>query len=157
GELNRALSLLMREKTSTFGASRTDEGVHALCNFFHFDSEKEVDVQLAFRLNGILPSSLAVVKIYQCKTPDFNARFAATSRRYRYKIYSKKNPFLQNRAMFFPFRLDFDLLDTAANLILQQKDFTSFSKKNTQTKTNFCEIKHCQWRQNAETIEFEID
>ena len=89
-EINKALSTLLRTPVVSFGASRTDEGVHALCNYYHFDSEDVLNADFLYKCNSILPQSVSVKKIYRAVDPEFNSRFDAISRQYRYRIYFKK-------------------------------------------------------------------
>ena len=56
-----------------------------------------------------------------------------------------KNPFLQDRAYYFPYQLDFDDLNKAAALLRTYEDFTSFSKRNTQVNNFICDIKSSEW------------
>ena len=115
--INNALSTISRSPIETFGASRTDEGVHALANYYHFDTELPLHPNLHYKLNAILPETLSITRMFQANDPEFNARFDAISRRYRYRIYNKKDPFLTRRALYYPFRIDKGVLnETAANL-----------------------------------------
>jgi tRNA pseudouridine38-40 synthase len=155
--LNDALTTLFRKTVSTYGASRTDEGVHALCNYYHFDIDAELDFDLQYKCNAILPETLAVKKVYNPANPEFNARFDAISRLYRYRIYAKKNPFLANRAFFFPFRLDQSLLDESAAIIKEHTHFESFSKRNVQTKTFTCNIVQSYWEQVGEELHYVVE
>ena len=117
-ELNKALSTFLRHPVETLGASRTDEGVHALCNFYHIDLEEVLDKKVLYNLNALLPSSMSVKNIYTLSNPSANARFEATSRQYRYRIYTDKNPFLFQRALLFPYAIDRAILDQTASLLL---------------------------------------
>jgi tRNA pseudouridine38-40 synthase len=154
-ELNKALSTLFRSTLSTYGASRTDEGVHALSNFYHFDAEA-FDFDLVYKCNAILPESLSVKKLYKA-ADDFNARFDAISRRYRYRIYAKKNPFLANRAFHFPYKLNHDILNETAAIIKEYEHFESFSKRNSQSKTFICKIKDSHWEQHGEELHYVVE
>lgn len=149
-ELNRCLSMLLREDIYSVGAGRTDTGVSAKMMFAHFDIEKDVDVvQLAYKLNRVLPPDIAV----QCvKKVDARAhtRFDAKSRTYHYFVYTQKSPFNRHYAARFAFPLDFDLMNEAAQLLLEENDFTSFSKLHTDTKTNICHITQAQWEKIGE-------
>lgn len=154
--LNQTLSTLYRRPVATFGASRTDEGVHALCNYFHFDTAEELNFDLLYKCNAILPPGVAVRKIYKAAKEDFNVRFDATRRKYRYRIYQKKNPFLLNRALFFPFRLERELLKKSAEIIKEYTHFESFSKRNTQSKTFNCTIEQSYWEENGEELHYVV-
>ena len=60
GTLEAAMATLYRETISLTGASRTDAGVHALQNYFHFDTAIEVTTKHIYNLNAILPNSIVV-------------------------------------------------------------------------------------------------
>lgn len=156
-ELNNALSTVFREPVKTHGASRTDEGVHALCNFYHFDVPEQAGFDLMYKCNSILPGSLAIKKVYIAKDPDFNARFDARGRQYRYRIYAKKNPFLLNRALYYPFTLNHDLLHKTAAIILEHEHFEAFSKRNAQSKTFICNIRQSYWEQAGEELHYVVE
>ncbi len=145
--VNKALSTILRKPVSSFGASRTDEGVHALCNFYHFDEEESLPLQLQYKLNAILPHTIAVNNMYIAANPEFNARFDAVSRRYRYRIYTTKNPFLHNRALYYPFALNKEILSQTAAAISDYSDFETFSKRNTQSRTFRCNILSSYWEE----------
>lgn len=142
--INTALTTLLRTPTLSFGASRTDEGVHALCNCYHFDTEEPLNDRFLYKMNAVLPEAVAVKDIYMVSN-TFNARFDAISRRYRYRIYQHKNPFLLNKALFNPFTLNTGILNTTASIIKEYQDFESFSKRRAQTKTFICTISQSLW------------
>jgi len=143
-EIGRAFKILLKKEIELTGSSRTDAGVHAYQNYFHFDVESELSSQLLYNINAILPTDIAAKRLIKVKD-DAHCRFDAISREYKYYIYKKKNPFLIDRAFYFPYPLDIDLLQNAASIIKAYSDFTSFSKKNTQVKSFVCEIKESKW------------
>lgn len=109
-------------------------------------AETSVDVvRLADKLNRILPHDISVYKVVQVK-PDAHARFDATYRTYEYFITTRKDPF----ARAYSYRLfrtpDFELMNQAAQLLLQHTDFTSFSKLHTDVKTNNCRVMRADWQ-----------
>jgi tRNA pseudouridine38-40 synthase len=144
-ELEKALEIFYRQKFELTGSSRTDAGVHALQNFFHFDSDTIID-DGSYNLNAILPDDIVVKRILPV-ADDAHCRFDAISRQYHYYIYQDKNPFLQGRAYYVPYLVDMDLLKAAAAEIKNHTDFTSFSKRNTQAKTFKCSIYQSEWIQ----------
>jgi len=155
--INDALSALFRMPVLSYGASRTDEGVHALCNYYHFDVAEEIDFDLFYKCNSILPGGIAVKKIYKAINPDFNTRFDAIRRQYRYRIYAKKNPFLLHMALYYPYTLNHDLLNETAAIILEQEHFESFSKRNAQSKTFTCTIHQSFWEQKGEELHYVVE
>lgn len=155
--LNKALSTLLREAINTFGASRTDEGVHANENFYHFDRSHDLPDHFVYRLNALLPFEIAVKGLYYPAHPEkANSRFDATWRRYRYCLYTQKNPFLLHRAYFYPYKINKEILSETAALLLGSHDFTSFSKRNTQSKTFFCTIDKAEWIIEKDKFYFEV-
>ena len=156
-ELNNALSTLFRTPIQTVGASRTDEGVHALCNYYHFDWESELNMDLKYKCNAILPAGVAVKRLCTATNPEFNSRFDAIRRQYRYRIYAKKDPFLHNRALFYPFTLHRETLDTTADIIKEYEQFESFSKRNAQSKTFNCTIYQSYWEQRGEELQYVVE
>ncbi|HXS56385.1 MAG TPA: tRNA pseudouridine(38-40) synthase TruA [Hanamia sp.] len=147
-EVEKALEIYFRQPFSLTGSSRTDAGVHALQNFFHFDlPEPELNSEIQrtlYHLNAILPRDIVVKNIYHVQD-DAHCRFDAVSREYEYVLYKDKNPFLQDRAYYFPYQLDFDELNRAAELLRSHKEFTSFSKRNTQVNNFICNIEKSEW------------
>lgn len=143
-ELHKALSTLLRQPIEVVGAGRTDTGVHARKMVAHFDFSEIDCEQVVYKLNKILPKDIAVQRIEQVDG-DMHARFSAKSRTYHYFVHLDKNPF--NRAYSWQVygQLDFGLMNKAANVLMEYEDFTSFSKSNTDTKTNNCTITYARW------------
>jgi tRNA pseudouridine38-40 synthase len=154
-EVEKAFRILQREPVSLTGSSRTDAGVHALQNFFHFDFEDILHPQFVYKINAILPGDI-VVKSVRSVADDAHCRFDAISRTYEYFIYRGKDPFLEDRAWYFPYAIDQDALQHAARVIMEYHDFTSFSKRNTQVKTFDCSILESAWTQREEGLVYRV-
>lgn len=176
-ELEKALLIFFKKPFTLTGASRTDSGVHALQNFFHFDtgqplapggSSQNDDGGIAhsfddstepdkflYNINAILPPGIAVKRIYQVDD-DAHCRFDAVAREYKYYIYKAKNPFLQETAYYYPYTLDIIKLNEAAALLLGKQDFTSFSKRNTQVKNFICEVWKSEWFREKGTLVYHV-
>ena len=153
--LEDALSILFRKPISIVGAGRTDAGVHAHQLFAHVDLDEHVDQDLTFRLNKLLPKEIAVRNIIAV-AQDAHARFDAVSRSYRYHITTQKNPFLQKRSYQFAKPLDLDLMNQAAKILIDHKNFKCFSKSKTDVKTYVCDIQQVHWQQNGSELVFFI-
>lgn len=143
-EIEKAIEVIQKEKVIMTGSSRTDTGVHALQNYFHFDYEGQINPHLVYKLNAILPDDI-VIKTLKSVHSNAHCRFDAISRQYNYHIYQHKDPFIKDRAFFFPYKLDIQKLQQAAGIIAEYNDFTSFSKRNTQVKTFQCQISESNW------------
>lgn len=148
-QLQEALSTLLRESVEVVGAGRTDTGVHAKTMVAHFDWDNPIDEkQLVYKLNRILPKDISVSNVQQVDN-GMHARFSAKERTYHYFIHTRKDPFLQAYSWQVPFSLDFEKMNEAAQILIGYKDFTSFSKVGTDTKTNFCDISYAKWEEVA--------
>lgn len=154
--LNNALSTLLREDILTYGASRTDEGVHALCNYYHFDTEKELRNEHIYNLNAILSPKVAISRMLKPTDPEMNCRFAAIKRQYRYRIHRLKDPFLYKRALHYPFTLDEGLLHKTAALLKEYTNFETFSKRNTQSFTFECKIYESYWERKDKELHYVV-
>jgi tRNA pseudouridine38-40 synthase len=143
-EIEKAFAVFFRKEVVMTGASRTDTGVHARQNYFHFDFDGTLGGEEVYRLNAILPMDICVKGIFL--VPEgAHCRFDAQSREYRYYIYAKKDPFLTDRAYFYPYPLDWADLQRAASRLTEFTDFTSFSKRNTQVNHFRCTVLESNW------------
>ena len=156
--LNHALEVLLKVKTETTGAGRTDTGVHARYFVAHFDSAKEKlheTPKFLSQLNQILPEDIAILQIV--RVPDTaHARFDALSRTYEYHIATHKNPFVNEHAWYLKKTPDLSLMNSAAEKLLTISDFTSFSKLHSNTKTNLCKVTKALWEEKNGMLVFTI-
>jgi tRNA pseudouridine38-40 synthase len=155
-EVEKAFQTLHRNPVQLTGSSRTDAGVHALQNFFHFDYDNSLHPQAVYKLNAILPRDIVVRNIY-VMPPEAHSRFDAVSREYIYKLHRFKNPFLEDASLYYPYKLNMDLLQEGATHLLTQQNFFAFSKTNTQVKNFNCTIRKSQWIQEGEELIFYIE
>jgi tRNA pseudouridine38-40 synthase len=155
-EVEKALQMLHRQPIALTGSSRTDAGVHALQNYFHFDYEPGVHPQAVYKLNAILPPDIVVRQIYAM--PDAaHSRFDALSREYIYRLHRFKDPFLENASLFYPYKLNDELLQQGAAYVLTRHNFFAFSKTNTQVKNFNCTILKSQWLKEGEHLTYHIE
>jgi tRNA pseudouridine38-40 synthase len=157
--ISGSISLLLGKQIQLTGAGRTDTGVHAWQYFAHFDLPDPLDEEsrkkLVFKLNGFLPRDIVIFGIIPVK-PNAHARFSAVSRTYKYIISMRKNPFLEGFAYYLYGSIDIESMNKGAQILLDTKDFTSFSKVDTDTKTNICTVHHARWTKEADEIIFTI-
>jgi tRNA pseudouridine38-40 synthase len=154
-ELTDALQTIFRKEFQLTGSSRTDAGVHAEQNYFHFDTDLVFTDKHVYNLNAVLSKDIAVKQVRLVK-PESHCRFDALSRSYRYSINRYKDPFLTETAWLYPFNIEKALLVEAAAIILEYTDFTSFSKRNTQVKTFDCRIAMSQWVERDGLLIYEV-
>jgi len=162
-EIEKVLQIFFKDKFLLTCSSRTDAGVHALSNYFHFDSDSDINLlkpdklqNSIYNLNAILPDDIVVKRLFAVE-PTAHSRFDAKSRIYKYYIYQHKDPFLNDRAYYYPYSLDIDKLQSAADILLTNNDFSSFSKKHTQVKSFICTIKQASWTAETDTIVFTVE
>lgn len=155
GEVEKAYAVLQREQLIMTGSSRTDAGVHAHQNFFHFDTDNLLHPQFLYKLNAILPNDI-VAKSIRVVGDTAHCRFDARSRTYQYFIYRQKDPFWEDRAWYFPYSLNKDELDKAASILMAVRDFTSFSKRNTQVKNFQCQLMESEWRVEGDCLVYRV-
>ena len=157
GTIEAKLSMLRGTPTEIVGAGRTDTGVNASFYTAHFDAETHVDCsQLSYKLNKVLPSDIAILRIYEVAA-EKHARFDAKSREYTYLLTPRKSPFRRFSAWHYTADLDVEAMNRAASKLLDHEDFTSFAKLNSNNKTNICHITHAEWVVEADgTLRFTI-
>ena len=166
-EVARALQIRFREPFMLTGSSRTDAGVHALQNYFHFDTTEELfymkgnfseekNIERAlYSLNSILPADIVIKNIIKV-TEKAHCRFDAISRHYKYYLYQEKNPFKNEIGYFYPYTMNIEKLQEAAAIILDTKDFTSFSKRNSQVNNFICSIQKSEWKFENNVFEYSV-
>jgi tRNA pseudouridine38-40 synthase len=155
--VNDAVSKIFGQQINVVGCGRTDTGVHAREYYVHFDLQfiiQDKDVYLR-KLNGFLPNDISIFEIIPV-IGDAHTRFDAISRTYQYVISRKKDPFNQDFSWFVYGDIDIKKLNEAASVLFDYTDFTSFSKVNTDTKTNNCKIKFAQWEEKNNLLIFTI-
>ena len=158
-ELEKALTVFFKIPFVLTCSSRTDAGVHALQNFFHVDIEilpsPALLTKSVYNINAILPGDIVVKRIYQVPN-ELHSRFSAVQREYQYFIYQQKDPFNQDKAYYYPYSLDLNLLQQAAAILLTYQDFSSFSKRNTQVKSFICNIAVSKWEQQKDGFVYTV-
>lgn len=148
--MESAFATILREPVPLTFAGRTDAGVHAEMMVAHFDFPKALPTNLLGRLNNLLPASIAIRDILPVKD-DAHARFDAIERTYRYRIITRKDPFLCVTHTRVAPGLNFDAMNAAARLLLGQQDFASFCRTHTDVKTTICDVREAKWVQVSET------
>ncbi|MGY8988095.1 MAG: tRNA pseudouridine(38-40) synthase TruA [Flavobacteriales bacterium] len=154
-ELTKCLSVLLKEEVELMGASRTDTGVHAKQMFAHLDTSTILNSdKIVTKLNSFLPNDIMVSGLFPVKE-DTHVRFTAVARTYKYYVSPQKDIFNNNLHLVFK-HLDIDKMNAACTYLMGEQDFTSFSKVNTDTFTNNCNITKAVWEKEGDTFVFTI-
>ncbi len=131
GALAEAIATVVRQPVTLTGAGRTDAGVHAWGQVVSGDLAAEVDLDdLVRRLNKLLAPAIAVREATWA-AEDFDARFSARWRHYRYDVWNAPtpNPLLAGRAWFVPQPLVLWAMDAACDPLIGEQDFASFCRR----------------------------
>lgn len=141
-ELNRALSALLKTPIEVIGASRTDSGVHALCNVAVFDTEARMPAEkFAYALNQRLPEDIRIQRSEEVAS-DFHPRKCNSIKTYEYHIYNAEfaMPVKRLYSYFTYLPLDVERMDQAGHYLEGEHDFKSFCSVNTQAETTVRKI-----------------
>lgn len=138
-EIEKVVSTILNTDTTIQGSGRTDAGVHAIRQHFHFEvkNDKVVDLQkLTYSMNSMLPSDIKILAL-EAVNDDFHARFSAKGKRYVYRISKEaKNPFKENLVWLNPQPFDIALFKTALKMFEGTHNFQDFTSKE-EDETNF--------------------
>lgn len=127
-QVEKALSEIASHPVDLHCAGRTDTGVHAVGQVVHFETPNERPIKAWVQgVNTKLPGD---VRVRWAKAVDeaFHARFSAFARQYRYVIFNRDvhSAVLHNRVTWEPYKLDADKMHQAAQLLIGERDFSSF-------------------------------
>jgi tRNA pseudouridine38-40 synthase len=129
GALNDVVQKVTQEKTIVHGASRTDQGVHALGQVAHFKTQSGLSAgEFQRALNALLPPTIRIVAAEEMGM-DFHARWLSQAKTYRYRIFRGKvlPPFEYRRVLHYPWPLDEGAMAEGAGCFAGEHDFTSFA------------------------------
>ena len=140
GAIEKAMSQFAQHEVVIFGAGRTDAGVHAHGQVAHVDLEKTWKTNnIQEATNGLLKLEghpIAVIKVEEVGD-DFDARFSAKYRSYKYRIINRRAPLTVDleRALWVRFPLDVEAMHEAAQELVGEYDFTTFRSTDCQAKS----------------------
>ena len=132
GLLEDALGVVLRAPVALTVAGRTDAGVHATGQVAHADLPADLDTHwLVRRLARLLPPDVRV-RAVTVAPADFDARFSALRRHYRYRVATTPygaEPLRARDTLSWPYPLDLDVVAGASELLLGEHDFAAFCKR----------------------------
>jgi len=126
--IREALKTILKEEVRLIGSGRTDSGVHAKGQVANFKTNSNISIKgLHKSLNGILPNKIRIKEVREVPM-DFNARFDATAKLYRYTILNRKfsSPFYDKFVYFVPHKLDIKAMKMAAGFFLGRHNFSNY-------------------------------
>lgn len=140
--LNKTLSELLSESITVSGASRTDAGVHAMCNLAVFDTNARIPAEkIPYALNQRLPEDIRINGAKEVEE-NFHPRYAKTIKTYEYKIWNDRfpNPLNSKYTYFCYYQLDIEAMREASLYLVGEHDFKSFCSVGSQAETTVREI-----------------
>jgi tRNA pseudouridine38-40 synthase len=154
--ISESIEVVLKEKVNIIGSGRTDSGVHAIGQVANFRTETVIDIyRFKHSLNSILPSDILVSSMEEVDF-EFHSRFDAKKRTYLYLLTQTRSPFYKNYSYFYPRNIDIEKLNSLSSLFLGEKNFTSFSKKNSEIENKNCTVYKSFWRKRGELVLFSI-
>ena len=158
GQLNKHLSDLLGEEITVIGASRTDAGVHALCNLAVFDTDAKMPAEkISYALNQRLPEDIRIQKSEEVR-PDFHPRKIFTRKTYEYKIYNARfaNPVVRFYSYFTYVPMDVERMRKAASYFVGEHDFAAVSTYKPEVESTVRTIHALSVEQEGELITIRV-
>jgi len=126
--INEALFDIFKIQTPIAGSGRTDTGVHALGQVFHFDFDwSHGPSQLKKAISAKLPQDIRIESV-EAVDDSFHARFSAVSKRYQYRIFpGRAEVFEENYCWSLREKTDFNAIADAMACLIGEHDFAAFA------------------------------
>jgi len=157
--LEKVLKQLLQENIKLTVAGRTDSGVHALAQVANFKSRSKMPLKrMQWGLNGLLPRDIVVTKIKEVE-PEFNSRFCAKSKIYRYKILNRRysSALSRGQSYFFHHPLDVPLMRKEAKFLLGKHNFKSFQAVDSRQRNPVKTIKALSIKRVKDFVYIDIE
>jgi tRNA pseudouridine38-40 synthase len=156
--IENAASVVLKEKISLTGSSRTDAGVHAKGQVANFYSNSNIPSdKIPFAINSKLPHDIAVMSA-QDVPHDFHSRYDSCGKLYSYTILNRKIPpvLMRNYISHCPYKLDFSLMEKASDAFVGTHDFSAFKSSGSSVKTAIRTVEFLKLEKNDDIIRFYI-
>lgn len=159
GTLESALKRIIEEKVRLISCGRTDSGVHAIGHVGNFKTKSKIPLSNLQRgLNSILPRDIVIKEVKEVAL-NFNSRFDAKSKVYRYTILNRSYPqaLCRNYFYYIPYKLDLDMVKREAKCLVGRHDFKSFQAADKKERSSIRTIKKLEVKRKKDVIEVEIE
>ena len=157
GEIQDNLKTILGHDVNLIGSGRTDVGVHALGQVANFKTKNLLDKESILRgLNGLLPDDIVIKKVEEVGL-DFNARYSAKSRLYKYRVYLGRTAILRKYVWEVLYSLNLDEILKATDGILGEHDFSSFCVTESTKQNNICKVTSATWEKSENELTFRIE
>lgn len=135
-EIEKVILIIAKKKIRIHSAGRTDTGVHAFGQVFHFDTTIEMgEWNMQNALNSRLPRDIYIRDVKKVDQA-FHSRFSAVEKTYHYLIdVGEYNPIYAKYRYFYPYPIDIEQLKNALSIFIGTHDFKTFTKNHKLTDT----------------------
>jgi len=157
--IENALSKLLQENIKLIGSGRTDAGVHALAQTANFKTKTSLSPErMRLGINALLPGDIAVVRVKDVGI-EFNSRFFAKSKLYRYTVLNRtyRTALSRDYCFLFPHRLDINLMRRQAKDLLGKHNFKAFQATEFKEKNPIKTIKRLKVTKDGDNIYIDIE
>ncbi len=157
--IEKTLRRILQEYVKLTVAGRTDSGVHALAQVANFKSSTDMPLgRLRWSINCLLPEDIKVTRIQKVGL-NFNSRFCAKSKIYRYTILNRKysSPLSAGRVYFFHHPLDLRLMRAEAKLLVGRHNFKAFQATEVRERNPLRTIKRLKIIKNKDFLYIDIE
>ena len=156
GEIENGLETILGTKTALTGSGRTDRGVHALAQSANFNIEKSmITDKIKSNLNGVIPRDIRILDA-MFVDENFDSRRDASARQYVYKVVKRETALDRLYALRVIQDLNFQEMESAAELVRTKTDFNSFCKASSETENRKCVIAKSEWHDNGDYMYYTI-
>jgi len=157
GEIQDKLKTILGHKINLIGAGRTDVGVHALGQAANFKTTSEVSKNSIINgLNGLLPDDIVIKRIEEVDL-NFNSRYNAKSRLYKYRIYLGRTAIWRKYVWEVLYSLNLENILEATKKIQGEHDFSSFCVAESTKDNNACRVFSAIWEKSSDELIFKIE
>lgn len=157
GEIQDKLQTILGHKINLIGAGRTDVGVHALGQAANFKTTNELSKNSIINgLNGLLPNDIVIKRIEEVDL-NFNSRYDAKSRLYKYRIYLGRTAIWRKYVWEVLYSLNLENILEATKKIQGEHDFSSFCVAESTKNNNACRVFSAIWEKSSDELIFKIE
>ncbi len=157
--IEAALEAVLHAKTRIHGSGRTDTGVHALAQVFHFDAIwPREPAKMITALGTRLPPGVQVKSIRRAR-PAFHARFDAVGKRYHYRMFlGHADPFEARWCWSYPKAINFEKMRAAAGVLRGRHDFAAFCAHNgVERETTVRDLRRLELKRSGRRVRFVLE
>lgn len=156
--IEEAIENITREKVHLKGSGRTDAKVHAYGQIANFRTNSNIPYEnFKYALNSLLPKDISIKESCEVNI-DFNARYDAVAKEYRYIIYNNKirSPIIRNYSYHVPYELNFSYMEKAIKEFIGTHDFRAFMYSKSDMENTVRTILNANIEKNEKIIEITL-